>query len=251
MSERFELNDELLCAYMDRELDPATRARVEQALAEDAGARVRLERMRVADERLQAEIQLPAVQPKDSLSARILSGVPAPRAARATPRWSVAISALAAGVGGIVVGFVLSRSQEPNVVPIVASATSMSTSLSGASSDQLLLATLEKGESGQAAIEGDLSVQIILTFVSDDGRYCRAFGARDTVASAEGVACRTRGRWQVVAWDGAADPDEGFRTAGTSELLDEAMDRLGGGPALEVEQERRLIEQHWRSAPQQ
>ena len=31
MSERFELNDELLCAYMDGELDPEMRVRVEQA----------------------------------------------------------------------------------------------------------------------------------------------------------------------------------------------------------------------------
>lgn len=247
MSERFELDDELLCAYMDGELDPATRARVEHALVDDAGARVRLERMRVADQRLKTDIPLRAVQPDDPLSALILNGKPVPRAARAAPRWSVAISALAAGISGIVVGFVLSRSQPPEAVPIVASA---SASLSGASSNRLLLATLENGESGKAAVEGDRSVQIVLTFESDDGRYCRAFGARDTSASAQGVACRMHGQWQVVAWEGTAGPDEGFRTAGASELLDEVMDRLGGSPALEVAQERKLIEQRWQPAAQ-
>ena len=60
MSERLELNDELLCAYMDGELDAEMRARVERALVDDAGARVRLERMRLADERLRAEIPLAA-----------------------------------------------------------------------------------------------------------------------------------------------------------------------------------------------
>ena len=49
MSERLELNDELLCAYMDGELDSEMRVRVEQALVDDVGARVRLERMRVAN----------------------------------------------------------------------------------------------------------------------------------------------------------------------------------------------------------
>ncbi len=113
MSERFELNDELLCAYMDGELDPETRARVEQALVDDAGARVRLERMRVADERLKVEIPLPALQPNDPLSERILGGEPTPRVSRPALRWGIAVSALAAGISGVVVGFVLARSQEP------------------------------------------------------------------------------------------------------------------------------------------
>lgn len=217
MSERFELNDELLCAYMDGELDPEMRVRVEQALVDDADARVRLERMRAL-----------------------------PRT-RGRGKWGVAITALAAGIGGVVVGFVLSRSQEPKVVPMVASVVPASPSLSGASSNELLLATLESGESGKIAVEGDRSVQIVLTFESDDGRYCRTFGARDASAAAEGVACRTGGQWQVVAWDGTADPGEGFRAAGASELLDDVMDRLGGSPALEVAEERSLIEQHWKA----
>jgi hypothetical protein len=250
VSERFELNDELLCAYMDGELDPQMRVRVEQALVDDAGARVRLERMRVADERLKAEMPLQAAQPNDPLSARILDGkatapsLALPRA-RGRGRWAVAVSALAAGLGGVVVGFVLSPSQQPKVVPVVATVVPATPSLSGASSNELLLATLESGESGKAAVEGDRAVQIILTFESDDGRYCRTFGARDASGSAEGVACRTGGQWQVVAWDGTADPGEGFRAAGASELLDDVMDRLGGSPALEVAEEHALIEQHW------
>jgi hypothetical protein len=249
VSERFELNDELLCAYMDGELDPEMRVRVEQALLDDAGARVRLERMRAADERLKAEIPLQAVRPNDPLSERILHDGPIGPVVSTRKRGRVglgaALTAFAAGVGGIVVGFVLARSQESKVVPVVASVASPSTSLSGASSSQLLIATLENGESGKAVVEGERSVQIILTFAADDGRYCRTFGARDASASAEGVACRTNGQWQVIAWDGTADPGEGFRAAGASELLDDVMDRLGGSPALEPADERSLIEQHW------
>ena len=248
MSERFELNDERLCAYMDGELDPEMRVRVEQALVDDIGARVRLERMRAADERLRAEIPLQASQPDDPRSARILhpsGSLPRARGRGRVGVWGVAVSALAAGISGVVVGFVLSRSQEPKVVPVVATVVPASTSLSGASSNELLLATLENGESGKAAVEGDRSVQIMLTFESDDGRYCRTFGARDASGSAEGVACRTAGQWQVIAWDGTADPGENFRAAGASELLDDVMDRLGGSPALEVADERDLVEHHW------
>lgn len=247
MSERLELNDELLCAYLDGELDVDMHARVEQALVDDAGARVRLERMRVADERLKAEIPLPVPQPNDPLPARILGGKPVPTTERASMRWGAAITALAAGIGGVIVGFVLSRSQQAPEAPFVASS-APSPLLSGAS-NALLLAALDSGESGKTIEESGRSAQVILTFESDDGRYCRAFRAHETSVAAEGVACRNGAQWEVVAWDGTVDPDEGFRAAGASELLDDVMDRLGGGAALEVAEERALIERHW-STPQ-
>jgi hypothetical protein len=165
-------------------------------------------------------------------------------AARSRIAWAAGISALAAGIIGVVLGFVLSRSQETPIAPAVVAPTA-SASLSGASSSALLLATLENGESGKIVTEGDRSVQIILTFESEDGRYCRAFGARDASLAAEGVACRNGAQWQIVAWDGTADSNEEFRAAGSSELLDDVMDRLGGSPALEAAEERELIERHW------
>jgi hypothetical protein len=247
VSERLELNDELLCAYMDGELDAEMRARVEKALVDDAGARVRLERMRAADERLKADIPLAALQPNDPLSARILDGKPVPRASRPSIRLGAAITALAAGVAGVIVGFVLARSQQVPEAPLAA--TLSAPSLSGASSNTLLLAALDSGESGKAIEQAGRSTQIILTFESDDGRYCRAFRSHEANAAAEGVACRSDGQWEVVAWDGTVDPDEGFRAAGASELLDDVMDRLGGGAALEAADVRALIERHWSMPP--
>jgi hypothetical protein len=224
VSERLELNDEILRAYMDGELDPEMRVRVEQALVDDAGARVRLERMRVADERQKAEIP------------------------RASVRWGpVAVCALAAGIGGLIIGFVLSRPGEVREAPVVATA-APAPSLSGASSNTFLLAALDNGESGKAIQQGGRSAQVILTFEADDGRYCRAFRSREASAAAEGVACRSGTQWEIVAWDGTVDPDEGFRAASGSELLDDVMDRLGGGAALEAADERALIEQHWPTA---
>jgi hypothetical protein len=232
---------------MDGELDAEMRARVDKALIDDAGARVRLERMRAADERLKAEIPLPALQPNDPLSARILDGKPVPLTSRPSLRLGAVITALAAGAAGVVVGFVLARPQQAPETPVVAVAPAPS--LSGASSNALLLAALDGGESGKAIDEGGRSAQIILTFESDDGRYCRAFRSHEANAAAEGVACRNDGQWEVVAWDGTVDPDEGFRAAGASELLDDVMDRLGGSAALEAADERALIEQHWSTPP--
>ena len=106
-----------------------------------------------------------------------------------------------------------------------------------------MLERWENRESGEAAAEGDRTVQVVFTFETEDGRYCRAFGSRDTGAAADGVACRNGTQWQVVAWDGTAIRAKVFR--GSSELLDDVMDRLGGGAVLEVAEERALIERHW------
>jgi hypothetical protein len=163
-------------------------------------------------------------------------------------RWGVVITGLAAGISGVVVGFMLARSHETPEAPVVATA-APAPSLSGASSNALLLAALDRGESGKAIEEGGRSAQVILTFEAEDGRYCRAFRSREASAAAEGVACRAGTQWEVVAWDGTVDPDEGFRAASGSELLDDVMDRLGGGAAFEAAEERSLIEQHW-SPPQ-
>lgn len=159
------------------------------------------------------------------------------------------ISALIAGISGAVLGFALSRSQETQIKVVATTPSTPSPPLSGASSSALLLATLESNESGKAATEGDRSVQILLTFETEDGRYCRAFGSREASAAAEGVACRNGAQWEVVAWDGTADPGEAFRASGSSELLAEVMDRLGGGAALEDAEERALIERHWSTPP--
>jgi hypothetical protein len=170
-----------------------------------------------------------------------VSDKPVPRGLRLA--FAIAISSVVAGIGGAIVGFVLSRSQEPRIVPVVASV--QSTLLSGASSSQLLLTALESGESGKPVVEEGRSVQITLTFESEDGRHCRAFGSRETGAAAEGVACRNGTQWQIVAWDGTADLNEEFRAAGSSELIEDVMDRLGGSPVLEAAQERALIDRHW------
>ncbi len=166
---------------------------------------------------------------------------------RSSVAWVAAVSALVAGISGVILGFSLARLGEEPVEMVVAPAPPPSPSLLiGASSNALLLATLENSESGKAATEGDRSVQIILTFETEDERYCRAFGSHDASAAAQGIACRNGDQWQVVAWDGTADQSEGFRS---SELIEDVMDRLGGSAALEGVEERALIERQWAGVP--
>src|SRR5215510_15114407 len=103
-----ELNDQVLSQYLDGELDERARAEINAALANDAGARARLERLRGADELLREAIPKFAHSDKDPLVRHILSYeegspklAPAPRR-----RAAAAMIALAAGITGLAIGII-------------------------------------------------------------------------------------------------------------------------------------------------
>ena len=169
------------------------RVRVEQALLDDAGARVRLERMRVADERLKAEIPLPALEPGDPLSTHILDGQPMPRVSRPALRWGAAVVALAAGISGVIVGFVLLEATGIPRAPLVASAPSPS--LSGASSNAVARG-LDTGESGKAIQDGDRSAQVIRrSRLKTGGTVERSARMRQVWLPKVACAMARSGRW--------------------------------------------------------
>src|SRR5262245_15597365 len=99
-----DLTDELLCAYLDGELDAETRVRVDRSLEQDPGARVRLDRLRNADAWLRRAVPEPTSVSADPLIERILSEKPSARRRfdRLAPFVPVA---LAAGIAGIALGF--------------------------------------------------------------------------------------------------------------------------------------------------
>jgi hypothetical protein len=227
-----ELNDEVLSAFLDGQLDEPRRLAVEQALAADPGARVRLERMRHADALLRAAIpELPA-SANDPLVASIERT--GPRSARRTIFFGAAAAAcLLAATCGVLLGRSLLRAPDAWV--------DASGLVGGA-----LLQVLEQRASGQRAA----TLEVMLSTQLRDGRFCRQFAVAARPGG-EGVACRnpSTGRWQLLGWDAAVVSSDGFRPAGGSELLDGMLDRLGAGEALTVERERVLIERGWRELP--
>lgn len=223
-----ELNDELLSAYLDNALDGAQHEAVSAALATDAGARLRLERMRQADRALRTALPLPQGDRFEAaLTARIQMGYPMPRWQRTVLPW-----ALAASVAGLVAGYLLPRAPLP-------------TGLSAP--DRVLARALDETRSGAPAAQG---VSIVLTFQASDGRYCRLFRAVRDSGSGEGLACRGSAGWQVVAWDATTvTSTEGFRAAGAGMLVDGAMSELGGSPAMDAGAEGDAIRRGWSAAP--
>lgn len=226
-----DLNDELLCAYLDGELDPASREKVEIALTADAGARLRLARMEAADHALTAALPLPGADHFEaSMTARIRGLAPLVPRRRMVLPW-----AAAAAITGIFAGYLLPRS---GLAPGVATGF--------AHIDGALEQVLESGRSGVAASSGPA---VVLTFAAADTRFCRVFRGDAGQAAGEGLACRDSGKWTLVAWDAAAgSSSQAYRTAGASTLIDAAMDALGGQPSLGSDEEAALINAGWSSA---
>jgi hypothetical protein len=217
-----ELNDELLSAYLDNELDDPRREAVSAALATDAGARLRLERMRQADRALRTALPLPQ---GDSFEATVAARI---QMGRAMPRWQRTVLpwALAASVAGLVAGSLLPRAQSPD----------------GLSAPNSVLArALDEQRSG-AAGQG---TSMVLSFQAEDGRYCRLFRVARTADSGEGLACRGSADWQIVAWDATTTSTEGYRAAGAGALIDGAMSELGGRPAMDANEEGAAIARDW------
>jgi hypothetical protein len=223
-----DLNDELLCAYLDDELDPVQRREVAAALAKDAGAQLRLKRMTSADHRLQNALAAPGEDHfHAAMAAKILTGMPVPGWRRAVLPW-----AAVAAVSGVFAGYLAaSLSSKPDSEFGLASL--------GATETQLLQKT-RAGDTDRG------NFRVVLSFKAQDSRYCRVFRTNSQRGGGEGLACRELQGWRLVAWDATSHPtDESYRTAGASTIIDTAMNQLGGSAAFSADDEAQLIERNW------
>jgi len=241
-----ELNDEMLSAYLDGELDDRQRQLVDAHLAADPGARLRLARLREADARLRAAFMLGTTASDDPLAVLILGHAPAaapPQPAapglaglrppavsrRSWRRRPALLTALAAGIGAIAVGVSLLMSGADAV----------------GRADAVLAAALDTLPSGGERIERGDRTRLVLSFKADDGRWCRVFEQQAAAEQRDGLACRDAQGWQVLALERSAAGEPGLKPAGANATIDALMDRLGNAPVAEPDEEQRLIAQGW------
>lgn len=221
-----ELNDETLGAYLDNALDAATRAEVERRLATDAGARLRLERLRAVDARLADALPLRGQDHfQEAMVARIRNG----QAAGMLPihrRQPLLPWAAAAALGGVILGALLARGTAPAM-----------------QLDASVARLLQESPSGTATADG--RARVLLTIRTPDAGLCRVFEI-DGARGGDGLACRGARGWELKAWDATGAQAGEFRTAGASALIDAAMDALQGSAALEAAEESGLIDRDWR-----
>jgi len=244
-------SDEMLMAYVDRELDDAATAAIDAAIAQDAELAARVERQRRLRLSVHAAFEpvLHEPMPKRLLDAASVAGATSqrvPRAAAAPRRWTwFEWGAMAASVAlGVFIGgaFIGDARRGP---PVVAGA-----DLVAQHGRLLARGALARALSEQLAStqRPDAPVRIGLTFVSAAGEYCRTF-ALEKGATA-GLACSGAGEWriQVIAQADRAVKSGEYRMAAAElppAVLRAIEDRIQGG-ALDADAERAAQQRGWR-----
>jgi len=250
------ISDEILMAYVDGELDDASRDEVEDAMAANPDVARRVARQKALREELRvafdgvlnepvperlvsaartAPTASPAASVTDLSSARI------ERRERAQRRWSLPQwSAMAASlVLGVFVGQAILRS--PASSPIVAR-------------DGRLIAQDVLAEALSQRLASDPSaaapVHLGLSFRTKSGEYCRTFVLREGAVLA-GLACRQGEDWEVESVapnEPPATTGTGYRMAGAAlplTILQAVEGRIDGEP-LDADEERAARENDWR-----
>jgi hypothetical protein len=230
------IDDDILMAFADGELDEISRARVERAVAADPALRARLEqqlklRATLADfYRPTAEEPVPA-----RLRAMLETNVVAFQGAKARPArplWRD-LSALAAT---LLLGLALGRTLlMPAGGPVGVDQGTMVAQGPLASALDTQLASAQPP---------DASTRIGTSFAAADGRLCRSFDS----AALAGVACRGDRGWQLMMIAaGSAGQHSDYRQAGSaSPLVAEAVQGMMAGEPFDAAAERRARDSGWR-----
>lgn len=238
-----DVSDDELFAYLDNAVPEAERARLETRIAEDSALRARLERLRRANQVLEAAFPMPRSTP-DALIHLVDRGFAAraaPRRESPTVQWRRLAAAAAGfaliGAGGYWVG---SINQSPSLM-----------SVTRVEPGNRLYAALNATPSGQtAALAGGDSVKPILSFQAANGEYCREVEFNRGATASVGILCRDDGAWRTIVLiesEGGPDSNGGYATVGDVAVmeLEEAYARLNGGDPLSPEAEQAAIVSNW------
>jgi hypothetical protein len=224
------IDDDLLMAYVDGELDDLARARVEKAAAEDPELRARLDQQQRLRETLAAHYAPVAEEPvPERFTAMLQTNVVRLSAPRPRPLWQ-GLTALAAS---LVIGLALGRTlltPAPGVDdgPMLARG-----ELAAALDDQLA-----------SAQPADAATRIGITFAATDGRLCRTFDG----AALSGLACKGETGWQLMMTAaGAPGSQADYRQAGSGNAaVAAAAQEMMAGEPLDAAAERSARDSGWR-----
>jgi hypothetical protein len=247
-------SDETLIAYAVGELDGATRRAVEDAMRRDGSIARRVERLRAAREDVFAD-QTPGVSPLRARQAKVvhLATVRAQRVAtqqaarKAVKRqlgWREWGALTAVLVAGVVAGkFGLAQWQPAWLGDAATAPTTVSSRNGMLLAQGKLDAVLSRQMGGAAQSEGD--VRVGLSFLSNDGGYCRSFTLVGLSQDLVGIACRTNAEWRIPVMVQNMRPSP--RVAGTEmpTAVLEAIDQRIVGGMLDTRAELEALRRGW------
>jgi hypothetical protein len=230
------IDDDMLMAFVDGELDDVSRTRVERAVAEDPALKARLEVQQRLRDRLAAHYAPVAEEEVPERFRAMLESnvVPISVAKTRAPRplWQTLTALAATLVLGLAVGRTLLG---PPSGPF-------------AVEDGAMVARGELADALDTQLASaqprDAATRIGVTFVRNDGRACRTFESQ----AAAGIACRAETGWQVMMTaTGSGGRRTDYRQAGSENLrVQQAAQDMMAGEPYDDAAERRARDSGWR-----
>ena len=251
-------SDETLIAYTVGELDDATRHAVEDAMRRDSSIARRVARLRAGRDGVFAEqppagatmrsqakvVQLAAVR-----AQRVATQQAARKAVRRHLGWREWSALGAVLVVGVVAGKFGLAQWQPAWLADPAKAPTTVISRNGMLVAQGRLDTVLSQQMGGAApSEGD--VRVGLSFLSNEGGYCRTFTVVGLSQDLVGVACRVSAEWRIPVMVQNVRPSAqmtAYRMAGTEmpAAVLEAIDQRIVGGMLDTRAEFEALRRNW------
>lgn len=233
------IDDDMLMAFVDGELDEVNRARVERAMAEDPALKARLEQQRRLRATLAAHYgPVEEEEVPERFRALLETNVvafPAPTPKPARPLWQTLTALAATLVLGLAIGRTLLAPGASGPFAVQDGVMVARGELASALDTQLASAQAQ-----------DAPTRIGVSFTNADGRACRTFDS----AAAAGVACRGDAGWQVMMTAaGAGRQQSDYRQAGSGNaLVQQAAQTMMAGEPYDEAAERRARDSGWRSS---
>lgn len=249
------ITDEQLSAFLDAELPENEMEFIRQKISEDETLANRLAELAMVDEQIAQHYSAIDTQPLPEATVQLLSAATQAQEqsnsqrhqSRANnvvdfPWWKkmprgLQLHAAVAACLVLVMGYgfihLLPTQTDSSADNWSAIATALDTTTSG--TEQMLA-------------EGK-SIKPRLTFIDQQGNYCRQYRVSETSNSAEGIACRINGKWESKVTVNIQDAQQQFdyQTASNgASILDQVLDSMMHGEAFDAQAETNIIHQGWK-----
>ncbi len=270
------INDEILSAFLDAELPEAQMQAVREQLLTDDSLADRLAALASVDGQLRQHAQLIDEHPLPAAISQLLAeDTQDPQVVAEFTAVAPAITTVTAATADFAKA-ATSPASSPTTAKIIqfprlhrlqqqlqqhAAAAAMIAFVAGYGGAQLLqqpqdkwqpiAKLLEQQASGQQiTLDAEQQFTAQLSFVDQQGNYCRQYLLRSAQQQSQQLACRTGNSWQLIgsvlqSYHGGAD----YQTAAGHNPLDPLIDQLIQGSAFTLAEEQELIGQGWLQQP--
>lgn len=255
--------DEMLSAYLDKELSAGEITEIDAALAGDSALRARLDELRRVDEIVRDSYASIASEPLPERVVSLLtskeSGEPeasenvvpfaGSKRVKLPDGWRSAIAASLALIAGLLVGVYGINRTEPAASAAVAQ---WSGELPADGALAVALSTVPSGQAVQLDRAAGYFVSM-LTIETANDEFCREFSFSDGAGGVHGVACGSNGEWRMEiaqrierGWTISSGDNYRAALSRSPAAIDDFVSGAMIGDVLDVSREHALIDRGWR-----